>query len=91
MNKEKAFEYLMGSIVKAGVDFSYKGGIIFVCGLEIKCCGGILVVSTQYSNGQFNINNYFNLDTLCYICLAGGYLCVSDNQRNVFSTYKLER
>ncbi len=85
MNKEKAFEYLMGSIIKAGVDFSYKGGAILVCGLEIKCYNTMLVVSTQY------VNNYFNLDTLCYICLSDDYLWISDNQQNVFSTYKLER
>jgi hypothetical protein len=85
MNKEKAFEYLTGSIIKAGVDFSYKGGAIFVSGLEIKCSGEALIVSTQYAN------NHFNLDTLCYICVSDGYLWISDNQRNVFSSYKLGR
>lgn len=83
MNKEKAFEYLMGSIIKTGLDFSYNGGTIIVCGLEIKCCGETLVVSTQYAN------NYFNLDTLCYICISDDYLWISDNQINVFSTYKV--
>ena len=84
MNEEKAFEYLIGSIIKAGVDFSYKGGTIIVSGLKIKCCDGILVVSTQHAT------NYFNLATLCYVRIFYGYLWISDNQQNVFSTYKLK-